>query len=167
MVSRAKLTLLALVVVCSVSCDQATKALAATTLGPNLSLSYLGGTVRLWNAENPGGFLSIGAELSPLMRAVLFGGVNSLIVIGALLYVIRNHEHMRRLEVIGFALVLSGALGNLIDRASLGVVRDFVHIGIGPIRTGIFNVADVALMLGVAGMLWAARAPRSRVRAAG
>jgi len=147
-VSRAKLTLLALVVVCSVSCDQATKALAATTLGPNVSLSYLGGTVRLWNAENPGGFLSIGAELSPLMRAVLFGGVNSLIVIGALLYVIRNHERMRRLEVIGFALVLSGALGNLIDRASLGVVRDFMHIGIGPIRTGIFNVADVAAMAG-------------------
>ena len=148
MVSRAKLTLLALVVVCSVSCDQATKALAVTTLGAHASVSYLGGTVRLWNTENPGGFLSLGADLSPLVRAILFGGVNSLIVIGALLYVIRNHEQMRRLEVIGFALVMSGALGNLIDRASLGVVRDFMHIGIGPIRTGIFNVADVAAMSG-------------------
>ncbi len=158
MVSRAKLTLLALVVVCSVSCDQATKALAVTTLGPNVSVSYLGGTIRLWNTENPGGFLSLGADLSPLMRAILFGGVNSLIVIGALWYVIRHHEQMRRLEVIGFALVVSGALGNLIDRASLGVVRDFMHIGIGPIRTGIFNVADVAAMAGAVLLFFCFRA---------
>ena len=70
-------------------------------------------------------------------------------MIGALLYVIRNQERMRRLEeIIGFALVLSGALGNLIDRASLGVVRDSHAHGIGPIRTGIFNVANVAAMAG-------------------
>lgn len=148
MVGRAKLILLALVIVCSVSCDQVTKAIATTTIGPNASLSYFGGTVRLWNTENPGGFLSVGADLSPLMRAIIFGGFNSLIVIGALFYVVRNEEHLRRLEVIGFALVVSGALGNVIDRAALGVVRDFMHIGIGPVRTGIFNVADVAAMAG-------------------
>ena len=39
-------------------------------LGPNVSLSYLGGTVRLRESENPGGFLSSGAELSTLMRAI-------------------------------------------------------------------------------------------------
>ena len=159
MVSRAKLTLLALVLVCSVGCDQVTKAIATTTIGPNVSLSYLGGTVKFWNAENPGGFLSLGADLSPLMRAILFGGVNSLIVIGGLLYVLRNEERMRRLEIIGFALVVSGALGNLIDRATLGVVRDFMHIGIGPIRTGIFNVADVAAMAGAVLLFFSFREP--------
>jgi signal peptidase II len=147
-VGRAKLTLLALVVVSSVGCDQVTKAIATTTIAPDVSLSYLGGVVRLWNAENPGGFLSLGADLSPIARALIFGGFNTLIVLGGIFYVLRNEEQLRRVEVIALALIVSGALGNLIDRVALGVVRDFMHIGIGPIRTGIFNVADVAAMAG-------------------
>jgi len=39
-------------------------------------------------------------------------------------------------------------MGNLIDRASTGVVRDFVNIGIRSIRTGVFNLADLAIATG-------------------
>jgi signal peptidase II len=39
-------------------------------------------------------------------------------------------------------------MGNLIDRWMCGYVRDFVNVGLGPIRTGIFNVADATLMAG-------------------
>jgi len=50
-------------------------------------------------------------------------------------------------------LIVGGGLGNLIDRLFFGgKVTDFVSMGIGPLRTGIFNVADVAIMFGSLGM---------------
>jgi signal peptidase II len=50
------------------------------------------------------------------------------------------------------ALFVAGGASNLVDRIAHGVVIDFMNVGIGPLRTGIFNVADVAIMLG-AGIL--------------
>jgi signal peptidase II len=54
--------------------------------------------------------------------------------------------------------VAAGGLGNLWDRlATGGWVVDFMNLGVGPLRTGIFNVADVALMAGVALVAWPER----------
>ena len=47
--------------------------------------------------------------------------------------------------------MLAGGIGNLIDRVFHGgLVIDFLNMGIGPVRTGIFNVADMAIMAGFA-----------------
>jgi signal peptidase II len=43
---------------------------------------------------------------------------------------------------------VAGGASNWIDRAVRGSVVDFMNVGIGPVRTGVFNVADVAIMLG-------------------
>ncbi len=52
--------------------------------------------------------------------------------------------------VVAWSLVLSGGLGNLVDRIiNDGRVIDFMNIGIGSLRTGIFNVADVCITVGV------------------
>ncbi len=52
--------------------------------------------------------------------------------------------------VVARSLVLSGGLGNLVDRIiNDGRVIDFMNIGIGSLRTGIFNVADVCITVGV------------------
>ena len=52
--------------------------------------------------------------------------------------------------LIAFVLLFGGGVSNLIDRLiNNGRVVDFVSIGIGPLRTGIFNVADVYIMAGV------------------
>lgn len=52
--------------------------------------------------------------------------------------------------VVAWSLVLSGGLGNLVDRIiNDGRVIDFMNIGIGSLRTGIFNVADVYITVGV------------------
>jgi signal peptidase II len=47
-------------------------------------------------------------------------------------------------------LFVAGGLSNLIDRVAMGTVIDFLNVGIGSFRTGIFNVADVAIMVGAA-----------------
>ena len=56
------------------------------------------------------------------------------------------------LSLIGVALFVAGGASNLVDRIAYGMVIDFMNVGVGPVRTGIFNVADVAIMLG-AGIL--------------
>ena len=44
---------------------------------------------------------------------------------------------------------MPGGASNWVDRVVRGSVIDFINVGYGPLRTGIFNVADVAIMLGV------------------
>jgi signal peptidase II len=144
-----RLVVLLSLIVCSVGCDQATKAIANAAIGSGPALSYFGDTVRLTYAENPGGFLSLGANLPPVLRGVLFGIIPAVVVVGLMVPLVRSHS-LSRAEGIALALIVSGALGNLIDRLALGAVRDFLNVGIGPVRTGIFNVADVAVTTGVA-----------------
>jgi len=52
--------------------------------------------------------------------------------------------------LVGAGLFVAGGTSNLIDRVLHGSVIDFMNVGIGSVRTGIFNVADMALMLGLA-----------------
>jgi signal peptidase II len=53
-------------------------------------------------------------------------------------------------SVLGLALVVAGGVSNLADRVARGTVVDFLNVGVGSIRTGIFNVADMAIMAGIA-----------------
>ncbi len=55
--------------------------------------------------------------------------------------------------LFGVTLFVAGGASNWIDRVARGSVVDFLNLGVGPVRTGIFNVADVAIMAGAAVML--------------
>lgn len=132
-----------------VGCDQVTKRLARDHLSPGAPVSFLNDTLRLQYTENPGAFLSLGQGLPEMVRHVvfIFGGI--VFVCVALLWAFRS-KGVSRAQVIGAALMCGGALGNVIDRLTHdGRVVDFLNVGIGPLRTGIFNVADMALMVGV------------------
>ena len=59
--------------------------------------------------------------------------------------------------LIGTGLVLAGGASNWMDRLVRGSVVDFLNVGVGPLRTGIFNVADMAIMLGLTVLLLARR----------
>jgi signal peptidase II len=115
-------------------------------------VSALDGHLRLILAENRGAFLSLGADLDPLVRAVLFNGCVALALIGGLIWVIA-HEHPFS-ELIPLSLILGGGTGNLIDRLSRsGAVSDFIFVRFGPLRTGIFNLADAFITTGVIALL--------------
>lgn len=60
----------------------------------------------------------------------------------------------RLVTVASLALIIGGALGNAVDRAVYGAVVDFVHLHYGDYGWYIFNVADVAIVVGVAGLLY-------------
>lgn len=141
-----------------VACDQTTKRLAAELLeglGPH---PYMGGSVELLYAENSGAFLGIGARLTDATRFWLFTvGVSAMLV----LFLVKLHRAESRLELIGWSLIVGGGLGNLIDRVLRdGRVIDFLRVGVGELRTGIFNFADAAIVIGLVALLLASLGSR-------
>jgi signal peptidase II len=149
LVNFARLTVLLVTLTGCVGCDQLTKAAARMYLSTG-TMSFFNDTVRLQHAENRGGFLSIGESIPARTRTIVFTFGGAVLVGWSTFWVLRSRR-VNTFQTIGAALVCSGGLGNLIDRIIRhGYVTDFLNVGIGPLRTGIFNVADFALLLGVA-----------------
>lgn len=151
-----RLLLLLVILLVLLSLDQATKALAKRSLAGEPAREYLAGAVRLEYAENVGSFLSLGASLPAETRFWIFTVFSALLVLGMAFYALRASEQTPLLVFLGIALVIAGGLGNLIDRLTHeGRVVDFMQLRAGPLHTGIFNVADVALMAGIGVVLFA------------
>jgi len=143
------LALVAALLVGCVGCDQVSKAVARSQIALGESRSFLGDTFRITHVENAGAFLGIGANLPESVRTVVFQGAISLLVLGLLWAAFRAGT--RPWHVVGFTLLAASGIGNLIDRLlNDGRVTDFLNLGVGSLRTGIFNIADV---VGVAGFL--------------
>jgi len=140
---------LTFLVVCTVGCDQTSKHAARTLLRQADSIMVSGGLIELRLAENPGSFLSLGALLPEAVRAAVFTLGVGIGLVGLAGYLTRRSQ----IEVphfIGLSLVLAGGLSNLLDRIlQHGLVTDFVTIHLGALHTGIFNLADVLIMIGI------------------
>jgi signal peptidase II len=138
--------MLLVAVTATIGCDRVTKHVATTTLSQSPSRSFAADTFRLEYVENTGAFLGLGADWPPPVRTALFGIGNALLLV-ALPLVARRQRWPRR-ALLGLALFVAGGASNLVDRLTQGVVIDFMNVGVGSLRTGIFNVADMAIMLG-------------------
>ena len=147
--SLLRLILVLIVVIAAVACDQSTKHFARTSLRNTGTIRIIGDFFVLRYAENKGAFLSLGSNWPLSVRSIVFGALALFAVFGAAIYVIWQKQ-MNLLQTILLSLVIGGGIGNLLDRwIHGGYVTDFMNIGIGKVRTGIFNVADVFLMVGV------------------
>jgi signal peptidase II len=148
--SLGRLILAAAIVIATVGCDQGSKHLARTFLADAGTVRVVGNLLLLRYAENQGAFLSLGAGWHPVLRAAVFAALSLVIVAGAAVYLFRDRRMSLR-RTAALSLVVGGGIGNLIDRLIRGGhVTDFLNLGIGRVRTGIFNLADVFLMAGVA-----------------
>lgn len=146
---RARVAMVTVVLALCVGCDQATKEVAASRLAGEAPIEALGGLVRLVYAENRGAMLSMGAGLGADARFWIFQvGVG--VLLAAMLGLALVQRELTRLQIVGVALLVGGGLSNLIDRVLYeGAVIDFMVLGQGSLKTGVFNVADVAIMAGV------------------
>lgn len=152
---RARLTMLGVALLC-VGCDQASKRVAAEVLKGSNTLSFLGDLVRLTYAENRGAFLGLGGAWPEPVRWLAFTGAALVVVAASLAWVIAQARQRRQHQLAVWAMVLvaAGGAGNLVDRLIRdGRVIDFMNLGLGPVRTGIFNMADVQIMAGLALLL--------------
>lgn len=88
------------------------------------------------------------------------------IAISVALVALLRRQHGHRMVALALALVLGGALGNLWDRLTLGHVVDFVLLHVGQYAWPAFNLADSAITVGVALLIWDSVRPRPRAAAA-
>ena len=113
--------------------------------------------------ENPGAFLSLGAGLTEGPRFWLLTGAVGGLLAGLFVYLLLGKD-LSTLQVVTYALVLAGGASNWADRVLRGgAVVDFMNVGLGPsLRSGIFNVADLAIDAGAALILIQAIASKRR-----
>ena len=130
-------------------CDQASKKIAQTELKEKTIQSYLGGSLQFFYVENSGGMLSIGSELSEKTKFILFQLIVPFMLLLLFVYTITK-KGLNKWEITALILFLSGGIGNVIDRIfNHGKVIDFIVMGIFDYHTGVFNIADFYVFLGL------------------
>ncbi len=103
--------------------------------------------VMAWNRGVSFSMFSHSAEWMPYLLASVAAAISALLVRLAL-------RSARRLEAIGYAMIVGGAMGNALDRLRFGAVADFFYAHVGPLGWPAFNVADMAICLGVGLLLF-------------
>ncbi len=114
--------------------------------------SFFFDTFRITYAENHGAFLGLGGELPDEARFWILVVTNGLVLLGVSAYLLFG-KNINHYVFLAFTLVVAGGIGNMIDRVRFEYVVDFFNIGIGGLRTGIFNIADMAITAGFFMML--------------
>jgi signal peptidase II len=154
MLERSKrIRILSASVIAGVAIDQLSKYAAMIYLDRDQIHSFWHDTLRVLYTENTGAFLSVGAQMSADTRFWLFTVGVFMVLVLATTYIWRSMS-ISRSEVIGYSLAVAGGLGNLIDRVWFqGLVRDFLNVGFGSLRTGVFNIADMLITAAVLTLL--------------
>lgn len=137
-----------MLLISTAGCDQLSKKAAQAELVSSAPISLLNGLVRFEYIENPGAFLSIGEHLPGtillLLSSLIFSFVMFLLVRSSIC-----NRTAKLTTLIGLSLLAGGSLGNIIDRiTNNGAVVDFMSVGINGVRSGIFNFADIAILIG-------------------
>lgn len=131
--------------------DQWTKYLAVVYLKGQPEHSYLGGYLKLMYVENKGAWGSLGATWPEPWKKIVLIIIPIVFIIGLSIYIFRKETQLKKLEVIAFGFIIAGGVGNMIDRIHAGAVIDMLWMGVSHLRylqTNVFNIADVAIMIG-------------------
>jgi len=128
--------------------DQATKLLVQRAFRLGESLPVLPGVFNLTYVLNPGAAFGLLAGAAAAFRGPFFIAV-SVLAIAVICYYHARYARGHPLPTVGLALILGGALGNLIDRLRVGMVIDFLDFYLGAYHWPAFNVADSGITVGV------------------
>jgi signal peptidase II len=129
--------------------DQISKGLIRASLAPFESRTIVPGVVDFIHVQNRGvafGFLN-DTPLDHQVKAVLTTALAGLALVGIAFYARHVHHH-ERLARIGLSFILGGAIGNLIDRLTVGYVLDYVDVYWRDWHFWAFNVADASITIG-------------------
>ena len=128
--------------------DQVTKEIVLRSIPLNTTRPVIDGLFNLTHIHNPGGAFGLMADLSPLMRSIIFLFISSLAV-GLIFYFYKKTPAHYAWLSAAFALIFGGAIGNLIDRIRFGKVVDFLDFYLGNLHWPAFNIADSAISVGI------------------
>ncbi len=143
-----KFAFLLLIVALNLGCDQVSKVIARKNIEPYEQIDIIKDRFTLTLVENTGAFLSAGSNLPNFLRIIVLT-VLPIIVLAYGLWFLYSNKHLPRLMQIGVCFLIGGGIGNIYDRIVYGSVTDFLHMDFVIFRTGIFNMADVSIMVGI------------------
>lgn len=133
--------------------DRLAKIAAEAWLSGREPIRLFWDTVVFVLARNDGAFLGMGGDWPLLLKGPLLLGLPMLLCLWGLGWCWARESSLPRLA--GIVCLVGGGMGNLLDRAFLDFqVVDFVNFGIGPLRTGIVNVADLFVTAGALWLVW-------------
>jgi len=140
-------------IVFNIAIDQISKVIVRATLTPYEEIRLIGSYFSLNNVENTGAFLGLGSDLNPILKIILLWGL-PILVLGYVLYMITKDKSLDKMSLFGYCCIIGGGVANVFDRIVYGSVTDFMHNDFGgPIKTGIYNIADVSVMVGLGCLL--------------
>ena len=140
--------LISTVLLSNIGCDQISKNIVRNRMEYHEQLGFLNNHLTLTKVENTGAFLSIGHSLPKLLKTTLLT-IIPLIFLAIAFGYIATRKDLSNFTVVGACFVVGGGIGNIYDRILYGSVTDFLHIDFGLFQTGIFNMADVSILVGV------------------
>ena len=143
-----KFVFLVLIIALNLGCDQVSKEIARKNLAPYEQISIIKDRFILTKVENTGAFLSAGSNLQNVVR-IAFLTVLPILVLAYGLWFLYSNRNIPPLMQVGICFLIGGGIGNIYDRIIHGSVTDFFHMDFGLFRTGIFNMADVSIMIGI------------------
>jgi signal peptidase II len=135
-----------------VALDQLTKALIKSKLALHESVPVIPGFFSLTHVRNTGAAFGMLNDLEFAYKPAIMVIV-ALVALAAVASYALTLPLSQRVARLGLALILGGAVGNLIDRATMGFVVDFVDVYWRGVHFWAFNVADSAITVGVSLML--------------
>lgn len=143
-----RVCILLAIITLNVSCDQVSKNMARVKLPYYERVNVISDFLTLIKVENTGAFLSIGNNLPSLVKIGLLS-VLPVLILGIATYYLFKNTQLSHWQSVGIAFVIGGGIGNLYDRIIHGSVTDFLHIQYEFLQTGIFNMADVSITVGM------------------
>lgn len=143
-----RLLLMITVLLCNFGCDQISKRIVRSRVDSYEKISIVKGHFTLTNVENKGAFLSVGDSLPGQLKTILLAVLPLVALSIAFLYLLLN-DRITYLRAAGICFLVGGGLGNITDRLFYGSVTDFLHLQYGHFQTGIFNLADVSIVIGL------------------
>ena len=141
-----------LLITANIGCDQFTKSMVRSAVLPNEQITVIANHLTLTKVENTGAFLSMGQSWWPPLKVALLI-ILPIFALGFAIHTMIKRSGPSRWFTWGLAFAIGGGTGNLIDRIIHGSVTDFLHLKAGMLQTGIFNMADVSIMVGIAMVL--------------
>lgn len=132
--------------------DQIAKALLVRALPLHESVVVIPGLLNFTHVRNTGAAFGLFNALDFPYKSVVITLV-AVVALVAIAFYAERFGANSRLSRVGLGLVLGGALGNLVDRARLGYVVDFVDAYWGSWHFWAFNVADAAITVGATALV--------------
>ena len=148
-----KVLIFLVILVTGVALDQATKFLVVRELAVGDQVPVIKGFFNVVLTYNTGAAFGLLANLS-MKFAWVFFIITSCVVMGVVAFLWWRLPENQDLAAIGYSLIFTGAVGNLIDRVRLGKVVDFLDFHVGQFHWPAFNVADSLVCIGAGLLLW-------------